>query len=261
MTSPRITFTYSAPTADSLDLLQIEQSDWSTATGRVSKGGMFRSLREMLYGEDAGQQVDCGFTSGSVVCLIDVYPLEPGLAYQFAASYGFLSDRYEETAVETELLNFSLVDTVTPSHPAREIQRAEWVDEVYDSEGNILAPPQLTIVGDEIRTPLPVYGAVEATYTTERHSYTLTISRRTDAVDNFYTAAVYGWYDGGVDWLVLEMPPGIEAFNLNADAVCGWSGSSSAEFEEPNGGDQPVSADRETVLDYCTQEVVEDSLA
>ena len=47
MTSPRITFTYSGPSGLD-DLLQIEQSDWSAYTGRVTKGGMILRLASLL---------------------------------------------------------------------------------------------------------------------------------------------------------------------------------------------------------------------
>ena len=259
MTSPRITFTYSGPSGLD-DLLQIEQSDWSAYTGRVTKGGMILSLREMLYGEDAGNVVDCGMTGGEVLCLIDVYPRRPGLVYQFAASYGRLSDRREEEARVTETRNFSLETSVSPSYPPFTINRAEWADAVYDVEGNEITPPALTIEDGKITCPSPVYGAVDITYTTERHSYTLNLPRRETALDNFYSAAVYGWYEGGVDWLEVELPPGIEVFEADPDAVCGgWSGSSDVIWPDEEQGLPDVSAHRYTVVDYCTQEIVEDT--
>ena len=256
---PRITLQYSGPTAQDLELLQIEQSPWSAYTGVVTKAGMVLTLREMLYGEDAGSVVDCGFVDGNLVCLIDVYPRQPGLSYQFSASYGELSPRREETVHLTETINFSLESSVTPEHPPLAINHAAWIDAVYDSEGNDIAPPQLTIIGGSIASPLPVYGAVEVEYTTERHSYILTIPRREDAVDHFYTAAVFGWYAGGVDWLEMELPPGIETFDADPEAVCGRSDSGSVIDPDDPDYTPPVSASRLTIVDYCTQEVLEDS--
>ena len=259
MASPRITFTYSIQSADSLDLLQIEQSDWSAYTGRVTKGGMILSLREMLYGEDAGNVVDCGMTGGEVVCLIDVYPRRPGLVYQFGTSHGYLSDRQEQEAEVTETRNFSLETSVSPSYPPLTITRAEWADAVYDAEGNDIVPPSLTIDNGNIVCPFPVFGAADITYTTERHSYILTLPRRDAALDNFYSAAVYGWYEGGVDWLEVELPPGIELFEADPDAVCGsWSSGAVTWPDEEDPGNPDVSADRYSVVDYCTQEIVED---
>ena len=159
----------------------------------------------------------------------------------------------------TETINFSLEAAVTPEHPPLSISRAVWIDVVYDSEGNEIAPPQLAIVNGAITSPLPVYGAVEVDYTTERHSYTLTIPRRADAIDHFYTAAVFGWYAGGVDWLEMELPPGIETFDADPDAVCGRSDSGSVIDPDDPDYTPPVSASRLTIVDYCTQEVLEDT--
>jgi len=258
MTSPRITFAYQGPAAESLDLLQIEQVDWDRYTGKVTTGAMVRALREMLYGEAAGSLVDCGMTGGCVVCLILVYPRVPGLSYQFAASYGDLSERLEEIVEESETINFSLENSASPNHPPLAIISAEWADVVCDAAGNEIVPPPLTIEGDEIISPIPVYGAVDVVYATERHAYTLTAPRREDTVDNFYTSAVYGWYGGGVNWLAVKMPPGIETFNADADAVCGGGSGFIETPEEDDPGDEPVTGNRRSVVDYCSQEIVED---
>lgn len=258
MPAPHITLTYRGPASESLDLLQIEQVDWDRYTGKVTTGAMVRALREMLYGEDAGSLVDCGLTGCSVVCLILVYPRVPGLAYQFAASYGSLSERLEEIVEESETVNFSLETSASPNHPPMAIISAEWADVVYDAAGNEIVPPALTILDGEIISPIPVYGAVDVVYTTERHAYTLTAPRREDAVDNFYTSAVYGWYSGGVNWLAVKMPPGIETFNADADAVCGGDSGFIEPPEDDDPGEEPVTGNRRSVVDYCSQEIVED---
>lgn len=259
MTSPRITFSYQGPASESLDLLLIEQAvEWGRYTGRITTGAMVRALRSMLYGEDAGDLVDCGLTDGCVVCLILVYPRVPGLAYHFAASYGELSERDEQTVEESETINFSLETSASPTHPPLAIISAEWADVVYDSLGNEIAAPKLTILDGEITCPIPVYGAVDVTYTTERHAYTLTAPRREDAVDNFYTAAVYGWYAGGVNWLQVDMPPGIEVFDADENAVCGGDSGFINHPDDEDDSQEPVTGNRRSVVDYCSQEIVED---
>ena len=260
MTSPRLTITYSGPSVASLGLLIIEQAEWGRYTGRVTTGAMVRALRELLYSEESSEQlVNCGMVGGSVVCLILVYPRVQGLVYQFAASYGDLSARLEEIVEESETINFSLDTSVTPQHPPLAIHSATWADVVYDAAGNEITAPPLSIDGGNITTTIPVYGAVDVVYTTERHAYTLTAPRREDAVDNFYTAAVFGWYEGGLEYLQLDMPPGIETFDADANAVCGHSVTATVDDEERDPIDQPVAASRVSIIDYCSQEVVEDS--
>jgi len=263
MTSARLTIPVSAPAATSLDLLLIEQQDWSAYTGVVTTSDMVRALRTMLYGDEYTNEMDCGMVGGAVQCLIDVYPRQRGLEYQLAASYGNLSGRSESDEVIEETINFSLTDTVIPSYPPLAISSAAWADLVYDADGNPIAAPQLTIEDGSITCPIKVHGSVNLRYTTERHRYTLTITRREDAIDAFYGAVVFGWYDGGLNWEEIELPPGIEIFEADAEAVCGYSGSGSATLidNDDDPTDQPVTANRRSLVDYCSQEITEDSYA
>lgn len=262
MASPRITFTISRPATSSLGLLQIEQQEWSAYTGKVTTGVMVSALRTLLYGEDSTDSVNCGVIDGSAICQIDVYPRRAGLRYQFASSWGNLSTRYEEEITETELVSFHLESSASPSHPCLEIFSASWVDNlVYDAEGNEIAAPGLIIDGDTVATKngQSIYGTAEVVYRTERHRYSLIIPRRDTAIDNFFSAVVYGWYDGGLDYLQIELPPGIETFEADANATCGHSVTATVTDDDNDPIDQPVTASRVSVIDYCSQLVVEDS--
>ena len=262
MNSPRITFTISKPAASSLGLLLIEQQEWAAYTGNVTTGVMVSALRTLLYGEESTDRVNCGVIDGAVICQIDVYPRRPGLAYQFATSWGELSPRSEEEITETELVSFHLESSASPSHPCREIISATWVDHlVYDADGNEIAAPLLIIDGTTIATKngQAIYGTAGVVYHTERHSYSLVIPRRDEAIDNFFSAVVYGWYEGGLDYLQIDLPPGIEVFEADAAATCGHSVTASVTDDEDNPIDQPVTSSRVSIIDYCSQEVVEDS--
>jgi len=265
MASARLTIPVSAPAAASLDLLLIEQEDWDAYTGKVTTGAMVRALKTMLYGDIYQEEMDCGLVAGDVFCRINVYPRVRGLDYQFAASHGYLSAREEQEVIETETLDFSLATSVTPSHPPLEVLSAAWVDSVvYDAQGNRIAAPALTVDGENIVAETggqKIYGSAEISYRTERHAYTLTIPRRSEAVDNFYSAVVYGWYEGGVNWETMEMPPGIETFEDDADAICGYSVSGTMTDDDDEPMEQPVTANRTSIVDYCTKLILEDSYA
>ncbi len=260
-----LTLTYAAADAaegEPLDLLLIEQQDWRLGTGLVTKAELVGALANWLYDEDYQSRVDCGFVGEDLVCAVFVYPRRAGLAYQFHTSHGTLSERSVELAEIEESLNFSLEAEAQPRYPARSIAEAEWLAECYDVHGNVIPPPALTISGGSIRAGQACYGSVNLRYTTERHTYLLTCPRRADALDNHYSAAVYGVYSGGLNWLEIEMPPGIDAFEADPDAQCGW-GSSQGSVTAPDREDDPVEDgghDRKTVVDYCSQEVASDEV-
>lgn len=251
------------PAADPLDLLMIEQEDWQPYTGVVTRAELVRYLASALYGERYQSRVDCGMAAGAVVCAINVYPRVAGLAYQFHASHGTLSPRTVDMVEEEESINFTLTTEATPTHPPRSISSAEWLAECYDADGVRVDPPPLTIDGGRLTIPAPVHGAVSVRYTTERHGYILSCQRRAAALDNHYSAAVYGVYAGGINWLEIEMPPGIDTFELDPDAVCGW-GSGRGTVTWPDGDPYPVADDphsRHTEVDYCTQEIIKDEVS
>jgi hypothetical protein len=265
MTSPRLTLAYSgqASEREALDLLLIEQEDWRPYTGVVTLAGMVGYLAALLYGEDYQDRIDCGLTGGEVVCAVFVYPRRAGLVYQFHASHGSLSERQIEEIEIEEGVNFSLSNRATPQYPPLAIALAEWLDAVYDVAGNLIPPPALTIHSGEIHSAVPCYGSVQVRYTTERHSYILTAPRRDDGqtIDNYYSAVVYGVYSGGINWLEIEMPPGIATFESDPDANCGW-GSVDGSISRPDDEEQPVQPrpkNRHTVIDYCSQETASDN--
>lgn len=265
MSTHALTLTYAAPPStegEPLDLLLIEQQDWRLGTGLVTKAELVGTLAHWLYGEDYQSRVDCGFVGADLVCGINVYPRVAGLVYQFHTSHGTLSERSVELAEIEESCNFALEAEAQPRYPARSIASAEWLGECYDLNGNVIPPPALTISGGSIRAAVACYGSVNVRYTTERHTYLLTCPRREEALDNHYSAAVYGVYAGGLNWLEIEMPPGIDAFEADPDAECGW-GSSQGSITAPDREPAPVedgNHDRKTVVDYCSQQVASDEV-
>jgi hypothetical protein len=247
------------PGLDARNLLQIEQEDWAAYTGVVTRSEMVYAIANTLYGTSYDPATWCGLVDGNVVSTIYVYPRIPDLAYQLHTSWGSLSQRREATIELTEILNYRLTDAVQPDHPPLAIRSASWLDDCYDAAGTLVAPPALTIESGEIRSAQKVYGAVTINYTTIRHTYTLNQPRRETAIDNQYSAAVYGLYEGGINWLVLEMPPGIEAFEADPDAWCGWSGSGRVIDDDKEPWPvNPGGADRRTTVDYCTQKIISD---
>ena len=195
MTTSQLSITYSGQaSAASRDLLQLEQSPWGAYTSRVTRAEMIRYLSAQLFGTEYRSSVNCGLVSGEVVCVVAAYPREADLVYRLRTSHGALSSPAREMPLLTEALSFRLTTELTPAHPVREIRSVEWISECYNAEGAVVDPPPLSTDGETITIPFAVYGSVNVTYRTERHSYVLTAPRRAGAIDNFYSAAVYGVY-------------------------------------------------------------------
>ena len=256
-----LTYTTTSRERSPRDLLQIEQEEWARSTGVVTEADMVRRLVGILYQEDRPElRLDCGVTGDGVRCLLFVWPLVPGLVYRFATSHGTLSERLVEEIEATEDVSFQLTIEAEVQHPIRRLIAVEWLADCYDLDGAIVAPPVLSVDGQTVRSGRPVYGTARVTYAAERHTYALTCPRREGALADFYSAAVYGVYAGGINWLEIDMPPGIEAFEQNPDADCGW-GSGSGSIDWPEDEPYPVEESnrtRITVVDYCSQEVASD---
>lgn len=261
MQQSSLSISYAAPKRSPLDLLMIEQQEWGASVGAVTRAELARMLKATLYGGQYENRTDCGVVDGSLACILYVYPRVLGLAYRFFTSHGRLGGCYSVLATEEELLNFRLTTRERPKYPPRRIVSASWMDDCYDANGATIPRPALAIEGEEIVSAEPVYGAVKVVYQTERHRYLLTCPRREGAVDNLFSAVVYGVYQGGLSWREIEMPPGIEAFEADANAECGWGGTASLLDPEDNQGpieDSPHN--RTTKVSYCTQKILRDEI-
>jgi len=248
----------------SRDLLMIEQRGWRPYTGYVTAANAVAFLGRMLYGEETdnnwSERTDCGMEGEDMVTGIYAYPAYPALAYQIAASYGYLSEGVREEIEQEEVLQFSMADEVRTKYPSQGIISAEVLGDLYDAGGGIVALPTISIVGDTVTLSREVYGSIKIKYLVLRDTYILTVTRRDPAitVENFYSSVVYAWYTGGGDWLTVEAPPGAEEF----DAECGWyRGGWLARVIEPD--DEPnvptaAGADRYIRIDYCSKEIRSD---
>jgi hypothetical protein len=246
----------------SRDLLMIEQRGWRPYTGYVTAANAVLFLGRMLYGEETdnnwSERTDCGMTGTDMVTGIYAYPAYPALAYQIAASYGYLSEGVREEIEQEEVLQFSMTDEVSTKYPSQGIISAEVLGDLYDAGGGIVALPAISIEQDKVTLSRAVYGSIKIKYLVLRDTYILTVTRRDPetTVENFYSSVVYAWYDGGGgDWLTVEAPPGAEEF----DADCGWyrGGSVTGPDDEPN-VPTAAGADRYIRIDYCSGEIRSD---
>lgn len=254
-----LTLSYSTPSVDGGDLLMIEQEEWGKNTGVVTSAEMLRYVSAWVYNQLYRASTDCGMVDGQLRCQVNVYPRVPGLSYQLHTSWGSLSGPRGGTTAVEEILNFTLSTEERVKYPCLEILDVDWMAECYDASGAVVTPPPLTIDGNAIVITAPVYGSVQVRYRTERYSHTLSIPRREDALEEFFSAAVYALYSGGLTWIEIDLPNSFD--EATATERCGLSGSGSVTWPEDD--PRPIADNpyrRKTVVDYCSQEIISDTI-
>jgi hypothetical protein len=254
-----LAITYQQPAPDNLDLLLIEQEEWGKNVGVVTTAEMLRYISAWVYNQLYRASTDCGMVDGRLTCTINVYPRVPGLPYQLRTSWGSISGPRGGMTTFEEILNFTLTTEERVQYPCREILGVDWLAECYDASGAVVTPPALAIDGDTIVIPAPVYGSVQVRYRTERYSHTLSVPRREDALEEFFSAAAYALYDGGLTWIDVDLPNSFD--EATATERCGLSGSGSVSWPEDD--PRPIADNpyrRKTVVDYCSQTIISDTI-
>ncbi len=254
-----LVITFAAPAEsggrDPVDALLLEQAEMGSYSGHVTRGQIVGWLRSMMYGYEE-PEVDCGLDSdGGVNTAVLVYPYDPALAYRLALSHGELGELVVEEVEFVELVHLTPDRTTADlKYPAQAILAAEWIGDGYDGTGAAVPVPAVTVDGLEITLARPVYGALKVTYRVVVHGYAVTLPAREKALDNRWSSVAYAWWDGGVKWLSLELPDGIN--NMEEGQPCGWSSTGTARYPDDEiRGPQGDSASREIIVDYCTQTI------
>ena len=242
--------------ASSRATLWIEQEQPSQADGYLSRAGMYRSIQALINGEMPGEP-DC---VNECTVTLYVYRFDLGLAYLFAASHGSLGARMsEDDLYYTEKLQVSMDDEVRLKYPCFGVVESRWLGGVvYDQDGVVTVAPSFVTDGERIRFGAPVYGTFAVTYRIHRDKYILSLPRREAAIENNYSSVAFAAFSGGVEWLEVEMPVGMEETDLQCTG-----GSGNTSFGLPaDGGKVPVSvhADQHSKYDYCTQEFISTSV-
>lgn len=248
-----VTFTNTPPDSSSQDLLDLEQDSWESYVGRLTAANMVRYIRNMLFGEAEDSYFDCGLDGeGRCVTVIHAYPLTSDLGYRIYCSYGELGSGIITSFDETEIVEFQNSSTASVKYPCQRIVDREWLGTIYDSQDNPLAHPPIEINGKELIVPEKIWGTVKLTYRVYRRSYGLTITPRADQIEGSYSAAVWAIYDGGIEYLVLSEPPGID--NYSTDGRCGYSSWTNVEFAPDEPPKHPAGDfDKYIDIEYCTQ--------
>lgn len=248
--------------ADSKELILVEQEAWRAYTGTVTALNLVRYLAKVLYSEEWQAKVDCGFTGDDLVIVLYVYPLYPGVTHRLVATAGQLSGGVEESLHETETVTFDLSQAVTLKHPATDIINAKWLTGPYVAGGSKIAPPTLSIEGQDLVAPLPVFGSVQVTTRVSRTTYVLSIpgDEAQELLKNGWSEYAVGMSVGGIPvGLELTAPPGAEEMAENG-TPCGRSSHvtvTGPEEGEPTGQKH----NKRRNYDYCTLEFLGETVS
>ena len=268
-THAEIKVVFEEPSVEEDVNLRIEQEEWEDTTGTMTKSDLYYLLYGFLDQGVVNNTVDCGINSdGSITCIIYTYPYPNDLTYTLKTSYGILGERVVEEVEENEIITFRLEDEYSVGVECSNTS-VEWVGNVYDGSGEIVSSkPTVTFDSSgKISLSQSVYGSLRIIYTYTRHKYDLNISKRDDALSDVFGAVAYGIWskDGlsGISWAELTAPPNSDE-NASIDATCGWYVDDEVDDEEEDDEEDGVPeyapfADLETIIDYCSQEILSEN--
>ena len=243
--------------ADPLDLLILEQKEWSGYTGHLTKVKLAMYLRALLAGEDPEEDiVDCGW-GDTLDITVYAYRLYPDVIFRLVSTVGELGALREESIIERETISFEMNDNVELNHPAKKIRSARWLTGPYTEGGIKLGhQPELTINGLAIESAMPLYGSVWLEVEVERTMATISISR-----EEAIPLLAVGWSEfcvglprgGRPVALELEAPPGAEEL-AKKNKPCGRGNT--VEITGPDEDEITApKADKLITGDYCTLEL------
>lgn len=259
---------YSLSSSSSSANVLLEQKEWNSNVGYVTKANFIKFIGRSFYGTNTdynwGESADCGFDGDELPIIMYAYPSPSNLPFTIDASYGILSDGTQDIAVKKEAIKFSLSNEARIKYPVYEMIDISPVGSFYDIHGEIISfdSINITVSGQNIKLSKKVYGTIRFIYTSLRYSYVLTLNKRDEeeTYENFYSSVVWAGWNGGLTWKEVELPPGADGF----DNDCGW-GSSSGDVDVIDGSDRSpkfpkaAGANRRITRDYCSNEIISDS--
>ncbi len=256
-----LTVQFQSPAAETAEELILEQIPWDNYIGKVTTGAMMNYLKALMYGyEEDGSSVDCGLDANNAYsCVVMAYPDDPNMAYIMRVTHGDVGSCVVKNVDFTELVNIKLASEAKLKYPAQSIVSVNFIGSTYDDQGRIVPHPAVTFSGRTITLDASVYGIMLIVYEIITHGYTVTVPRREIAEENYYSSIVFANWAGGKIHLELEPPPSAE--DLAAKQLDCWSVFS--PFERAPGKECPPQtriADRDTTVEYCSQETIDDEI-
>lgn len=258
-----VTYTPIPSAEQARDLLLLEQGAWGNYCGVLTRVNFVRYLRQAFFGEPRSREEEedggfvncCGF-GDALYIPVHAYLPAGDAPYQLRATAGNLGEGILQTIMERETVSFNLEREASVRHPATRIVAARWLTGPWTTGGADTPPPPLSVSGQTVRSPIPVYGSVELALEVRRWRHLLRIGK--DEADALLTGGwaefVVGLPAGGRP-VRLEITPPPGAVELAKTGLpCGRGrGGDSGRVEDPDDPGEPTAsgADKHINCDYC----------
>lgn len=263
-----ITYTPVASAEEPRDLLLLEQGKWGNYCGVLTRANLARYLKQAFFGEprpreeeveDGGFVNCCGFGSDLHIP-VHVYLPAGDVPYRLRATTGSVGEGLLQDITERETVTFNLEREASIRHPAQAIVAARWLTGPWTTGGADVAPPPLSVSGQTVRSPIPVFGSVELTLLVRRWRHVLSINaEEAEALlTSGWAEFVVGLPSGGRPvGLEIAEPPGAAEL-AKTGLPCGRGrGGGSGRVEDPAddpGEPKASGADKHISCDYCELE-------
>lgn len=244
--------------------LFIEQESLDPYLGHLTKIAALQWLNKILFGADEPAS-NCPEDGPGYNKAVYVFPSPENLNYKTYCSNGTYVGPLREEILFEELVQCDGESDPTLKYPATSIISWEWQTETYNTAGEVVAKPRITVKNNTLKFSKKVWGTVKVIYMINRHTYVLSIYPRMEYEENKIQSYFLAVWDGGTSYIEVEAPATAEDGECNNrwnpgtgayDYVSAIPASTSEIVNNESGDDPygPVPAEDETVyIDYCSQ--------
>jgi len=254
-------------TVDTGGSLLLEQESWDPYTGHLTKMQIIGWLGRILFRRKAPGN-NCPPDGPGFEKYIYAFPYPQSLNYKIGCSHGVLGARIIQNLEFSELVQCDLKLNPPMKYPAIAIKSYSFIGDCYNSKGEIVAPPSVTIRENILTLSAKVYATLRVSYLVERHTYRVAIREREEYHNKKYQSFIYAVWPGGAEFIEIDAPLGADDQEPECNNIFGGGGNfddlplpggtniEDGELEiedEPYG---PVSGSDDYIdVDYCSMEV------
>lgn len=189
--------------------LILEQESWDPYTGHLTKLQILGWLGLILF-NTAAPVPNCPPDGPGFEKFIYAFPYPQSLNYRIGCSHGTLGAAIVDTLEFSELIQCDLNKNPPMKYPAVSITSYEFVGDCYNSKGETVIPPAVSIRRNVLSLSAAVYATLRISYIVERHAYRIGIREREEYHEKKYQSFVWAAWAGGTTFLEVDAPLGAD---------------------------------------------------